>query len=794
MADGRRASPRRPPVGGRAVARARRSAALGLAALLAVAPRISLADHAASFYPSYYPQEIRIDTLDPASAAAGWPKARVHAYVGDDPFATRAKPDDATATLSLRGYLVLTFDGAAASAPRTAAARCAAAARIAQALRAPGADVVMYPYPVTPYHADYLAHYDLARQAQVAMAQGARADAAAPASRVRAFGATADTLVADAMRAHDDSFAATLETVDLDAASADDAGLWPRAPWRKTGWDAAYRLYAGHVHGADAVAADAAHRRLVAGAYRDDTERVGLERAMVKALTAGCERVVLGYTLRREYFDSEYSQGVENVGSDSESGFTSAIFMRTVKLKDFPWNGWLRLGVAARPSAAWNPVGGFDDPFGRLVWLAIGDPALLPAPRGDGYIFNRVHVDNEAANAPNDARVPVPADAWRAEPGTGSLHRAGPGVTAAERVRVSAVTSTFHDGTQTELADLVYPYIVAARASAPSPAGAPADPDIARASAGVAGRLVAFRFVEERAQSREYGDGLVHYRVPVIDVYLAARATDPWQAVAAAPPWSTLPWTVVALMEEASARGIAALSSAEAARRGLPWLDLARDKETGERLAALVDAFAREGYRPAGLETLLSVDAARARWQALAAFHAQNGHFLDTNGPYRLGTWTADGVVLPVFRDASYPEGIGTFDDYAIPRRAFVTAVDDRGDRLVVHAEAEQVSRFQRSYELTRTAVGPARDAVDEHELPRCRYVIVAADGSVTHAGEADFDRDGLAELPLAGLRGPGTYTIMIALDVGANRAEPDVKVVAHRVAAARGRDATALR
>ncbi len=60
------------------------------------------------------------------------------------------------------------------------------------------------------------------------------------------------------------------------------------------------------------------------------------------------------------------------------SGFNSPIFLRTVKLKDFPWNGWLALGIDARPAAAWNPIGGFTDPFGRLMWFALGDPAADP--------------------------------------------------------------------------------------------------------------------------------------------------------------------------------------------------------------------------------------------------------------------------------------------------------------------------------------------------------------------------------------------------------------------------------
>ena len=68
----------------------------------------------------------------------------------------------------------------------------------------------------------------------------------------------------------------------------------------------------------------------------------------------------------------------------------SAIFLRTVKLKDFPWNGELALALAPPPAAAWNPIAGFTDPFGRLMWSAIGDPALLPSPYGSEWMFNRV--------------------------------------------------------------------------------------------------------------------------------------------------------------------------------------------------------------------------------------------------------------------------------------------------------------------------------------------------------------------------------------------------------------------
>ena len=73
---------------------------------------------------------------------------------------------------------------------------------------------------------------------------------------------------------------------------------------------------------------------------------------------------------------------------------------------------------------------------------------------------------------------------------------------------------------------------------------------------------------------------------------------DPEQDAVFAPPWSTLPWHLMVLMEEAVGRGWAAFSQAEAARRGVEWLDLVRSEEIKTRLAALVDQFEREGFSP----------------------------------------------------------------------------------------------------------------------------------------------------------------------------------------------------
>src|SRR5262249_54862292 len=154
-----------------------------------------------------------------------------------------------------------------------------------------------------------------------------------------------------------------LEEIDLGSLVAQDitsTNGWQGPLWLKEGWYHAYCLLAPHLTDGTAKAAvEAIYQRLTNGHYRGQEERLNLERKLVSLLTQGCERVVAGYTVKREYYNAEFSAGIENIAYDAHAGFNSPIFIRTVKLKDFPWNGWLKLGMQARPLAAWNPVGGF---------------------------------------------------------------------------------------------------------------------------------------------------------------------------------------------------------------------------------------------------------------------------------------------------------------------------------------------------------------------------------------------------------------------------------------------------
>jgi hypothetical protein len=738
------------------------AAALGLW-LASLAP--VRAGHEFPFYPSYYPQEITLSVLSPAAAPAKLADGSLHAYLGADPLASQSVPPTVARVPSLAAYVVITLNPGA-RLPGDAGRRCVAAHAVADALtRTP--DYHRHPYPVTPYHPDYLQHVDLAAAASAPA--GTAWDG--PPLRVRAGDPGSAALVPATLRATGPDWDAAVETVEV-------APLWAGAavgpngsagpPWVKTGWHHAYRLLRAGVPDAGAgQRVDALHERLASGEGLAGPQRLTLERELVSTLRAGCERTIAGYTLRTESLNGDYSGGVENAAYDAQAGLASAIFPRTVKLKDFPWNGWLTVGVPERPSAAWNPVAGFSDPAGRLLWLTLGDPAFFPSPHGAGWVPNRVTVASVELGAPGG--LAVPDEARAPEPGTGVFRPVGPGRHAGARVVYRVLASRFHDGTKLEAADLFYALGLAWRTQ---------DPAVLRATARMRERFVALRILRTETDVLAFGEDKLSYEVPIVEVFVDRPPADPAEAALIAAPWTTVPWPVLALAEEAVARGLAAFSREGARARGVPWLDLVRDRALAPRLRGLLDELAGRRHVPAALAGRVTPAEVGARWAALRAFHDASGHFLVTNGPYRLARWTDDSAVLQVFRDLSYPRGLGTFNSHAAPLRAFVTGSEIRADGLVVKADVERLERFGRDSRIVREPFVRRVLEQDRRSLPIGHYVVIGPDRAVAATGTVEATDPGDYRVDLRQLDRPGGYSILFALTVDDNRTDLPVKVV----------------
>jgi hypothetical protein len=747
-----------------------------LAAALLCLTSAARAGHEVSYYPSFYPQEIRIEPLDPSEAAKEFVNTAdpLHAYIGHSPRFSGEAPPHLKSIASLRSFIVASVN---AQRVQDRQARCRALERAAEGL-ATQPDVVIHRYPVTPYHADYIGHVDRTSggRAILELATTRTSVAADKSSEPLTFDSepSVEPLLAPDVRRDSvnwDMRFAEVAVDELRHSANTGSAVWLPPPWAKEGWFQAYHLLRSVTAVGEPGArepAETIYTRLTHADFKDETERVNLERQLITALSENCERAVVGYRLRREFYNDDFSNGIENILVDSQTGFNSPVFIRTVKLKDLPWNGWLRLGIEGRATAAWNPVAGFTDASGRLVWSTVGDDAFLPIPHNSRWVPNRVEIRPDEDAKPRQS-VRIPADAVMAEPGSGRITPVGTGKGAMAKVTYRVIASSFHDGTEMEAADLLYPYALAFRWGAG--ADGALDPDIAAATRLLREGLKGVRIVRTEERTLQLADLTFTYRSPIVEVYL--DSLDAQDSAVLAPPWSAVPWHVLALMEAAVERGIAAFSQREAQRRGIAWLDLVRDEAQLAQLKALIKEFAQAAYRPAALEGRVSPEAARARWEALDKFVQETGHLLVTNGPYRLKRWSPDSFVFDVVREFTYPIGIGTFDTYAYPPRALITSVVREGNRIVVTADAETAVKQQRDRRIVRTALkrDTLRETLPLHPVPR--YVIVA-DRSVVATGSARWEADGRFTVSLPPLH-PGSYTFFAAVFLDGNTIAPAI-------------------
>jgi len=348
------------------------------------------AGHELPVYPSYYPHEIEIATATPEQASEQLRTGKMHAFVGNNLRLADLPP--AVASVQSLGSLIVAELNPQSPLADKQGEGCELTGELLRALAQSQGKLIVHPYPVTPYHGDYLYHADVAEAAKARLLASGKARAPVT-LKVKAESLLAQSLVPAHWLTNNREWDVVLRETDVGALTAaatvmTNAWLGPR--WARSGWFHAYRLLA------DAIIDPAARQhiestreRLQHADYDSQVARINLERDLVKALTADCRVQVMGYTVRENYFNTDFSGGIENIGYDALEGFSSPMFLRTVKLKDFPWNGWLQLGLGAQPQAAWNPVAGFNDDFGRLLWFALSDPAVVPSPYDANWMLNR---------------------------------------------------------------------------------------------------------------------------------------------------------------------------------------------------------------------------------------------------------------------------------------------------------------------------------------------------------------------------------------------------------------------
>ena len=234
--------------------------------------------------------------------------------------------------------------------------------------------------------------------------------------------------------------------------------------------------------------------------------------------------------------------------------------------------------------------------IGRLVWSTVGDDAYLPVTYNSRWVQNRAEVVPDDEERKPSQSMLVPADALMPQAETGKLAAVGAGKGAMGKIVYRVSASAFQDGTEMEPADLVYPYALAFRWGEGGPAGATFDPHIAAATRLLRERLAGVRCCESRARAADRRS-----RVPLSQPGRGGVPRRPSGDEEESADRAALELRALARAGADGGRGraqLAAFSEGEAARRGIPWLDLVRDKAKLARAVGAVRRVREERLSP----------------------------------------------------------------------------------------------------------------------------------------------------------------------------------------------------
>ena len=349
----------------------------------------SQAGHEVSYYPSFYPQEIRLEPLDPQAAAARIPEQDRSAQ----PLCRRQRrastPRSRASEVGLiacrlhRGVVSPRRKAATVAAPRSP--RRPRRGRLTGHRRPPLSGL----RPTMP---------------TISPTPTARSPCRAPA----------------APPAPHDVEIEEIPVNDLLRKSGAGAGIWLAPPWTKEGWFQAYRvLRAASATGASAERADALYERRLPGRFKDAAERLDMQRALV-AGWRGCERGIVGYRLRRECLQRRLLQRVENIASDSQPDSTRRRGPHH-EAQGLPLERLAARRHRGAATAAWNPVAGFSDETAGWCGRSWATMPICRSPYNSRWVQNRVEIVPDDDERKPKQSVLVPADALMPEVGTGKL-------------------------------------------------------------------------------------------------------------------------------------------------------------------------------------------------------------------------------------------------------------------------------------------------------------------------------------------------------------------------------------
>ncbi|MEM3022080.1 MAG: ABC transporter substrate-binding protein [Candidatus Bathyarchaeia archaeon] len=353
------------------------------------------------------------------------------------------------------------------------------------------------------------------------------------------------------------------------------------------------------------------------------------------------------------------SRGIEGVVEDFGAGITSRWTLLNARLKGDA-GGRMRIGMKQIYQASWNPVGGLNDVYSRIVWQVIADPDIWSHPHTGKPLPVRASWKVESAGPTGRLEVPPDAKVW--DPLSEEWKPVGEGVKAISKASFDLKYGNWHHGIPMSQADLLYwLYFLFEWGTGEGPGDPTFDPEYTPRAEPSVRALKGVRFL---------GEGRV-------EVYVDYWFFDEDHIASYASLWASTPWEIGAAMEKLVVEGRAAFSKSASKARGTGWLSLII-RSDAELVRGALAGLRSERTIPKPLRGHVSLDDTIKRYDAAIRWIERHGHAVISNGPFYLEGYNPEArtISIKAFKDPSYPIPLGRWGSFEILRTAEVVGAE----------------------------------------------------------------------------------------------------------------------
>jgi len=370
-----------------------------------------------------------------------------------------------------------------------------------------------------------------------------------------------------------------------------------------------------------------------------------------QALTLGIQESVRLFVAQNidPYAASSSIKGLINDFGAGISTSKSLINARSIKNTSS-----INVGVKEVYQGAWNNVGGCNDIYCTNILSLVSDSPTSRNPYTGEVIPLRNEWTNITTMGP-EKRLAVDNDAVTWNPSDQKWEDVGKN-TSKSKVTLHLVFSNWQNGQAMNKADLIYqlyfPYEWSSKINSTDQTY---DPEYAQPAQVALKYLRGTKFLNNSTL------------VSFVDYW----HFDKKEIADFASVWATSPWEINAAIERLVKNGIFAYSRTEATVKNIEWLSLIIPSHA-QAIKQELEKMKAEGFVPAPLKGMVSVDEALRRYDASIKWITEHNHAIIGNGPYEIKNYNPAGRVisLAAFRDSSYPFPKGYWSIYESPKLA----------------------------------------------------------------------------------------------------------------------------